>query len=291
MIQLTSPHGPGFPGCQGVPDVSGLCGLAGLGDGVALNWVLIAVAPFMVWAVFRFKRRKSVSICVLICGSTIILFMLSRSAKPQISAINYETVYYYHNDHLGTPKVITDLNADIAWEGIYEPFGTIFRTTTERVSNPFRFPGQYEDDLTGMYYNINRYYLPSLGRYNRVDPLYGIIISSFKPSHPFLQTLHRNNTYSYIYSLNNPIINFDINGLQEKCRCEKIVSYKIYYECEKGKNYDFECTPTFKIEGCACDLLESKCYNICAPNEPTPFGYIDCIYACEGDCCCPQGIC
>ena len=225
MIQLFKPAGPGFPGCQGMPDVSGLCGLAGLGDGVALNWVLIAVAPFMVWAVFRFKKRKSVSICVLICGSTIILFMLSRSANPSPLATGYETVYYYHNDHLGTPKVITDLNADIAWEALYEPFGSIFRTTTERVSNPFRFPGQYEDDLTGLYYNHHRYYMPELGRYNKFDPANEIIIlyysfslmssnnSNCRLSFFFNSILSNYKSNPYIYSNNRPAIIIDPNGM------------------------------------------------------------------------------
>lgn len=31
--------------------------------------------------------------------------------------------YYYHNDHLGTPQVITDTNANVVWQVNYTPFG------------------------------------------------------------------------------------------------------------------------------------------------------------------------
>jgi RHS repeat-associated protein len=36
---------------------------------------------------------------------------------------------------------------------------------------PWRFPGQYEDEETGLYYNRFRYYDPSIGRYISQDPL------------------------------------------------------------------------------------------------------------------------
>jgi RHS repeat-associated protein len=36
---------------------------------------------------------------------------------------------------------------------------------------PFRWPGQYEDEETGLYYNRNRYYEPSSGGYTSPDPI------------------------------------------------------------------------------------------------------------------------
>jgi RHS repeat-associated protein len=36
---------------------------------------------------------------------------------------------------------------------------------------PLRFPGQYEDAETGLYYNRHRYYDPDLGAYLTPDPL------------------------------------------------------------------------------------------------------------------------
>ncbi|EHG6663816.1 hypothetical protein J3893_001523 [Salmonella enterica subsp. enterica serovar Nigeria] len=37
--------------------------------------------------------------------------------------------------------------------------------------NPLRFQGQYEDEESGLFYNLNRYYQPELGRYITPDPL------------------------------------------------------------------------------------------------------------------------
>jgi RHS repeat-associated protein len=45
----------------------------------------------------------------------------------------------------------------------------------ERQTCPFRWPGQYEDEETGLYYNRFRFYDPDAGQYASQDPigLYG----------------------------------------------------------------------------------------------------------------------
>jgi len=190
---------PPFPGCDQLPPPQ--CGI--WGDSVALNWAIIGIAPFLVWAVYNFRKRRTASALIFISGLGIIIFVMSREGKSQEAPT--EAVYYYHNDHLGTPKVITDQNGTIQWEAVMEPFGEIDTFIASNVNNPFRFPGQYEDDLTGLYYNHHRYYMPDIGRYNRRDPLSRVL----------------NNSYAYVN--NNSIIYKDINGLDfllpvQECR-------------------------------------------------------------------------
>ena len=81
-----------------------------------------------------------------------------------------EAVYYFHNDHLGTPQVLTDDTQAIAWKAAYTPFGEAVASIAT-VENPFRFPGQYYDQETGLHYNYFRYYNPQTGRYITPDPI------------------------------------------------------------------------------------------------------------------------
>jgi RHS repeat-associated protein len=78
-------------------------------------------------------------------------------------------VYYFHLDHLGTPQVMTDDQGEVVWQADYLPFGQADVVGT--VENSFRFPGQYLDAETGLYYNYFRYYNPGTGRYVTPDPI------------------------------------------------------------------------------------------------------------------------
>jgi RHS repeat-associated protein len=80
-----------------------------------------------------------------------------------------EVLYYLHNDHLGTPEILTNDSATVSWKAAYTPFGEAV-TSVETVENPLRFPGQYYDQETGLHYNWNRYG-PKTGRYLTPDPI------------------------------------------------------------------------------------------------------------------------
>ena len=64
----------------------------------------------------------------------------------------------------------------------------------QAISQPFRFPGQYEDEETGLYYNRYRYYMPNEGIYTQRDPIglaggnptvYGYVFDTLKHTDPF----------------------------------------------------------------------------------------------------------
>lgn len=87
-----------------------------------------------------------------------------------ISAQTQAATYYFHNDHLGTPQVLSDSNQAIVWKGEYDPFGQVTETVAT-VEQNLRFPGQYFDAETGLHYNYFRTYDPATGRYTQSDPI------------------------------------------------------------------------------------------------------------------------
>ncbi len=82
-----------------------------------------------------------------------------------------ETVYYIHSGQKAEPLCMTDQDGNIVWQAEYSAFGQA-RITTEIVSQPWRFAGQYCDDETALHYTLARYYNPELGRYLTKDPMF-----------------------------------------------------------------------------------------------------------------------
>lgn len=81
------------------------------------------------------------------------------------------TYYFYHNDHLGTPQKMTDINGNTVWSATYSAFGEATVAVASTVESNLRFPGQYFDAETGNNYNFLRDYDPSIGRYVNKDPI------------------------------------------------------------------------------------------------------------------------
>lgn len=117
------------------------------------------------------------------------------------------TVYYVHNDRLGTPQLVTDTNQAVVWSTTYQPYGTTALVISAITQN-LRLPGQYFDSETGFHYNGFRDYIPGLGRYLESDPI-GLRGGL--------------NTYAYVEA--NPIIWSDPLGLVVKrcCRSAQIL--------------------------------------------------------------------
>ena len=74
-------------------------------------------------------------------------------------------------DHLGTPLCLTDDAGELACQGVTDTFGRCEVVAGEAGLCPWRFPGQYEDAETGLYYNRFRYYSAEVGGYVSRDPI------------------------------------------------------------------------------------------------------------------------
>jgi RHS repeat-associated protein len=118
-----------------------------------------------------------------------------------VAVLNGSTLYYLHDDMLGTPQLATDRNQNIQWQASYDAFGQASVSGT--VTQNLRFPGQYFDVESGWNHNGFRDYLPAIGRYAEPDPL-GRLGSG-------------NDLYAYVYD--NPTNLIDPLGL---CPLNKI---------------------------------------------------------------------
>ncbi|MEL6852460.1 MAG: DUF6531 domain-containing protein, partial [Bacteroidota bacterium] len=74
-------------------------------------------------------------------------------------------------DHLGTPIGMYDVAGQAVFSAEMSVYGQLRNLEGDRNACPFRFPGQYEDEETGLYYNRFRYYDPSSGGYSSPDPV------------------------------------------------------------------------------------------------------------------------
>jgi RHS repeat-associated protein len=83
--------------------------------------------------------------------------------------------YSIVTDYLGTPVAMLDDAGRKVWSAEIDGYGQLraleLAAGFDRQACPFRWPGQYEDAETGLYYNRFRYYDPEAGQYVSRDPL------------------------------------------------------------------------------------------------------------------------
>ena len=83
---------------------------------------------------------------------------------------------YIHTDHLNTPRLGTNDTQTLVWQYQSQAFGQGQADKDPdkngiNVNIRLRFPGQYRDGESGLYYNYFRYYDPTTGRYITSDPI------------------------------------------------------------------------------------------------------------------------
>jgi len=126
-----------------------------------------------------------------------------------VNATGAPQVFYIHTDHLDTPRLVLDRQGHKRWRWLAEPFGTTAPETNPEGLGDFaqnlRFPGQYADSESGLFYNYHRFDDPTLNRYTTSDPI-GL----------------EGGINTYVYSNNEPTSSFDVLGLKVEVRCRPI---------------------------------------------------------------------
>jgi|GEM_PF-420901 len=120
--------------------------------------------------------------------------------RPVAAVYPGNRIVYITTDYLGKPRQGMDAQTgQQVWYWNPDAFGVqqpTDVTLTNGVVINLRFPGQYFDVQSGLYYNLNRFYSPELGRYMEPDP-----------------TGLKAGLNPYAYAGNNPVMNTDPTGL------------------------------------------------------------------------------
>jgi RHS repeat-associated protein len=123
---------------------------------------------------------------------------------------NNAKVSYLTNDHLGSPRAITDSLGKVTSRRDFLPFGeeiySIQRTTTLGYSDDAvrqKFTGYERDIETDEDFAEARYYNYKVGRFNSVDP-----------ENAGVEIVKPQSWNAYVYSLNNPLSFVDPDGLK-----------------------------------------------------------------------------
>lgn len=119
--------------------------------------------------------------------------------------------HFFTTDHLGTPRLKTDLAGAVAATPKYRPFG-------EKIVSPLEqgpeFAGMERDAKSGDFYVHARFQRSSLGRFVSLDLVLG------KPERP-------SSWNRYAYVVNNPVNNIDPTGLLGCKVGEKVVDCRV----------------------------------------------------------------
>lgn len=107
-------------------------------------------------------------------------------------------MFFFLNDPLGSPIMITDENGNAVQRYVYDPFGTVI-LSKGTSANKYTYTGKEYDSESGLMYYGARFYDPKIGRFITRD------IAA--PDWGNGQALNR-----YVYCLNNPLFFIDPDG-------------------------------------------------------------------------------
>ncbi len=122
-------------------------------------------------------------------GQASYIYLPTASGPMPIAAVINGNTYAVHSDHLNTPRRLSNEASQPAWQWRYSAFGEEEPTTAAKrftgaetvpstgstsatpIAFNLRYPGQYADAESGLFYNYFRSYDARVGRYSQPDPI------------------------------------------------------------------------------------------------------------------------
>jgi RHS repeat-associated protein len=156
-------------------------------------------------------RNREIGTKNVFVGSTRVVSKLVKQNKPQGNPNGNQPLeknqYFFHPDNLGSTNYVTDANGTIYQHLEYFPFGESWVNESSNIQRtPYLFTGKELDEETGLYYFGARYYDPRTQIWASPDPALGSVLTS-----------HRQELLNvYAYSLQNPLVYTDPNGLESQ---------------------------------------------------------------------------
>ncbi len=100
-----------------------------------------------------------------------ITWLFEPESFTPLAKIVGEATFSIVADHLGVPTSMVDDLGRVVWQAEIGVWGGLRDVRGIKSACPFRWPGQYEDEEIGLYYNRFRYYEPEAGQYVSRDPI------------------------------------------------------------------------------------------------------------------------
>jgi RHS repeat-associated protein len=134
-----------------------------------------------------YERQQQNLFTTTTTAQTRVFYFAGRPIAQLDGAPASGTLRYLTVDHLGTPILASTGAATASWSGGFEPFGRDFTTPSAQSVGIFlRLPGQWDDTAwdnmhlsSGLFYNVNRWFQPALGRYTVSDPAVWALAASY----------------------------------------------------------------------------------------------------------------
>ncbi|MFS2101488.1 RHS repeat-associated core domain-containing protein [Variovorax sp. Varisp85] len=122
-------------------------------------------------------------------GQASYIYLHTVNGPMPIAAVINGATYAVHSDHLNTPRRLSNADGQPVWQWSYSAFGEDKPTTAKNrfanldvtptpgttsfseVKFNLRYPGQYADEESGLFYNYFRSYDARTGRYSQPDPI------------------------------------------------------------------------------------------------------------------------